>query len=326
MMKNYSKFLFLITLIMGSMLTLSSNNWFSMWMGLEINLISFIPLITNYKNSSSESAMIYFLVQSIGSILFISSIIMTSMLMYKTFMELMMIISMALKMGMAPTHMWMPEIMEKMSWPNCMILMTWQKLAPLSIMSYMENKMIIILALYSTMIGAIGGLNQTSTRKIMAFSSINHLGWMNSTLWFNNQMWIKYFIMYSMITLIVSMYMWMNSIFFINQFKSNTSMINKINLIIMMMSLGGLPPFLGFLPKWLVIQTLIMNNMYPIMLIMIMSTLLTLFYYLRMMSSIMMMNQYSMKWELKNKKINLMSSMCIIINMMLPTMLIIVLN
>nr|ACJ69430.1 NADH dehydrogenase subunit 2 [Sigara septemlineata] len=326
MMKNYSKFLFLVTLILGSMLTLSSNNWFSMWMGLEINLISFIPLITNYKNNSSESAMIYFMVQSIGSIMFIASILMTSMLMTKTFMEMTMIMSMALKMGMAPMHLWMPEIMEKMSWPNCMILMTWQKLAPLSIMSYLNNKMIIILAIYSSMIGAIGGLNQTSTRKIMAFSSINHLGWMNSTMLFNNQVWMKYFIIYTMITLIVSMFMWMNSIFFINQFKSNSSMINKINIIIMMMSLGGLPPFLGFLPKWLVIQNLIENNMYIIMLIMIMSTLLTLFYYLRMMSSILMMNQYSMKWELKNKKMNMMSSLFIIINMMLPAISIISFN
>jgi NADH-ubiquinone oxidoreductase chain 2 len=188
----------------------------------------------------------------------------------------------------------------------------------LSIISYIENKIIVILAIYRTIIGAIGGLNQTSTRKIMAFSSINHLGWINATMWFDNQVWIKYFVLYSIITLIASGFIIINSIFYINQFKSNTSIINKINIIIIIIRLGGLPPFLGFLPKWLVIQTLIINNIYIIILIIIIRTLLTLFYYLRIIRRILIINHYSLKWELKNKKIKILTITSIIINIILP--------
>lgn len=326
MIKNYRKFLFLITLILGTILTLRSNNWFSIWIGLEINLISFIPLITNYKNSSSERAIIYFIVQRIGSILFIASILITSILILKTFIEIITIIRISLKIGIAPIHLWIPEIIEKIRWPNCIILITWQKLAPLSIISYLNNKIIIIIAIYRTVIGAIGGLNQTSTRKIIAFSSINHLGWINSTILFNNQIWIKYFIIYMVITLIVSYYIWINSIFFINQFKSNSSIINKINIIIIIIRLGGLPPFLGFLPKWLVIQNLIINNIYIIVLIIIIRTLLTLFYYLRIIRRILIINQYSIKWELIYKKTNIIRRLFIIINIILPIVSIIRLN
>ena len=318
MIKNYIKLLFLITLVIGRLLTLRSNNWFRIWMGLEINLISFIPLITNYKNRSSERAIIYFIVQRIGSILFIASILITSIMIFKRFIEIIIIISISLKIGIAPIHLWIPEIIEKLSWLNCIILITWQKLAPLSIISYIENKIIIILAAYRTVIGAIGGINQTSTRKIIAFSSINHLGWITSTILFNNEIWIKYFVLYRVITLITLRFIWINSIFFINQFKSNNQIINKINITIMIIRLGGLPPFLGFLPKWLVIQTLIVNNIYIIILIIIIRALLTLFYYLRIIRRIIIINQYSIKWELKNKKVNMIVIINIIINIILP--------
>jgi NADH-ubiquinone oxidoreductase chain 2 len=175
-----------------------------------------------------------------------------------------------------------------------------------------------VLAIYRTMVGAIGGLNQTSTRKIIAFSSINHLGWINSTIIFNSQVWIKYFILYATITLIVSTYIITNSVFYINQLKSNTSIINKINITVIIISLGGLPPFLGFLPKWLVIQTLIINNINIIILIIIMRTLLTLFYYLRIIRRIIIINKYSIKWELKNKNNATLMVISIILNIILP--------
>lgn len=266
------------------------------------------------------------MVQRMGSILFIASILITSILVFKTFIEIMAIISIALKIGLAPTHLWIPEIIEKIRWLNCIILMTWQKLAPLSIISFLRNRIIIILAIYRTMVGAIGGLNQTSTRKIMAYSSINHLGWINSTIYFNSDIWIKYFILYSTITLIASNYILINSIFFIAQLKSNKLIINKINTIIIIIRLGGLPPFLGFLPKWIVIQTIVANNIYIIILIIIIRRLLTLFYYLRIIRRIIIIRQYSIKWDINYKKININRIISIIINIILPIISIINLN
>nr|YP_009485669.1 NADH dehydrogenase subunit 2 [Saldula burmanica]AVZ00805.1 NADH dehydrogenase subunit 2 [Saldula burmanica] len=325
MLKNTSKMLFLIMLMMSTMIVISSNNWMSMWMGMEMNLMSFIPLMSKNKNNfSSEACMMYFLVQTLGSITLLMSILLCPMIMMSPIMIsdmviTMMMISLLIKMGMSPFHMWVPEIMEKMSWMNCLLLMTWQKTAPMIVMSNFLsfNLMIMVPIVMSTMMGAIGGLNQTSVRKIMAYSSISHSGWMIACMNYEHKMWMMYFIVYSMMTTMITMLFNNNSIFYLNQMQMhNSTMFNKINYTIMMMSMGGMPPFMGFMPKWMVIQTMISSSLYLPIMLMMMFSLMTLFYYMRMMTTMIMINTDTNKWMLnESKKKNMIMLM---MNLSLP--------
>nr|YP_011010121.1 NADH dehydrogenase subunit 2 [Halobates germanus]WPW46632.1 NADH dehydrogenase subunit 2 [Halobates germanus]WPW46645.1 NADH dehydrogenase subunit 2 [Halobates germanus] len=332
MMKISTKLMMLSTTVMSTLMVLSSENWFSMWMGLEINMLSFIPLMEDSKNlMSSESKMIYFIIQSMASMMFLFTIIMNPLIMINENMinNLSMSIitlSMCMKIGMAPMHLWFINIMKKLKWNNCMMLMTWQSIAPLYVMSNTNNNifMINVLAIMSALIGAIGGINQTSTKKIMAYSSINHLGWMTTCIIYNNETWMKYLIIYSLMILILTNSFKKKSINFINQMSMNMkTKTEKLSFIMMMLSLGGLPPFLGFLPKWLVIQSLMNNECKMTVFILMMTSMITLFYYMRMITPIIMMNNYINKWNVKSKNMKTTYMLNLMINMMLPVTMII---
>nr|YP_011010186.1 NADH dehydrogenase subunit 2 [Halobates micans]WPW46710.1 NADH dehydrogenase subunit 2 [Halobates micans] len=332
MMKISTKMMMLSTTMMSTLLVLSSENWFSMWMGLEINMLSFIPLMEESKNlMSSESKMIYFIIQSMASMMFLFMITMSPLIMINenmiNYLSMSMItLSMSMKIGMAPMHLWFINIMKKLKWNNCMLLMTWQKIAPLYVMSNTSNNifMINILAITSALIGAIGGINQTSTKKIMAYSSVNHLGWMTTCVMYDNETWMKYLIIYSMMIMILTTSFEKKSINFINQMNMNMkTKTEKMSFIVMMLSLGGLPPFLGFLPKWLVIQSLMNNECKMTIIILMMTSMITLFYYLRMITPIIMMNNYINKWNIKSKNMKITYMLNLIINMMLPIAMII---
>nr|AUW38598.1 NADH dehydrogenase subunit 2 [Poecilocoris rufigenis] len=320
---NKSKMLFFLIMSYGTILTLSSNSWISMWMGMEMNMMAFIPIMNSKNKLSSESMMIYLLTQSMSSMLFMFSIMMMSLTMNQMFYN-MMLISLLIKLGAAPFHFWLPEILTKMSWNNSAILMTWQKMAPLMIINNMNynNKIMYMSIIMSVMVGALGGLNQMSLRKMMGYSSISHLGWMMSLSKIKNN-WIYYLSIYTI--MIVSM-CWMfhqYNMIHMNQINNmNMTMMEKLTYLTSMLSLGGLPPFLGFLPKWLVIQTLVEDTMYVMITIMIMMSLLSLFYYMRTMTKMMMTFSSTNKWMMikSNKKI---INMMMMMNTSLPLMLII---
>nr|ADF57852.1 NADH dehydrogenase subunit 2 [Stegana flavipalpata] len=319
MFNNSSKILFVIIMMSGSMITVTSNSWLSAWMGLEINLLSFIPLMSDNNNlMSTEASLKYFLVQAMASTVLLFAIILMMMknninyeMDYSFYISLIMMSSLLLKSGAAPFHFWFPNIMEGLSWMNCLLLMTWQKIAPLMLISYINMKMLLFSSIImSVIIGSLGGLNQSSLRKLMAFSSINHLGWMLMAINSNMSIFMVYFLMYSFLSFILT-FMFNNfKIFYFNQMFSLffSSKILKFILLMNFLSLGGLPPFLGFMPKWLLIQQLSLENQYFLLMILVMSTLITLFFYLRICYSAFMLNYYENNWlneiQLKNMTYN----------------------
>nr|YP_010836002.1 NADH dehydrogenase subunit 2 [Taeniopteryx auberti]WGC89521.1 NADH dehydrogenase subunit 2 [Taeniopteryx auberti] len=294
MLNNPTKFLFFMTLISGTMISISANSWFGAWMGLEINLLSFIPLMTNTKNLlSTEASLKYFLTQALASATLLFSIIIaalmfntpSSLLMESTFMNILISSSLLLKMGAAPFHFWFPGVMEGLNWMNGLMLMTWQKIAPLMLLSYnlsMSTFASIIIAM-SVLIGSLGGFNQTSLRKILAYSSINHLGWLIAAMGVGQNLWYLYFSVYSFLSMAIIYMMNTFKLFHMKQiFTLNyISPVTKFALFITLLSLGGLPPFLGFLPKWIIIQSMTQAGMIFLVSIMVIMTLITLFYYLR---------------------------------------------
>nr|ACR20464.1 NADH dehydrogenase subunit 2 [Amiota sp. 2 XH-2009] len=311
MFNNSSKILFMFILILGSMITMTSNSWLGPWMGLEINLLSFIPLMSDNNNlMSNESSLKYFLTQALASTVLLFAIILLmlkhNMIIYMNslYISMIMFSSLLMKSGAAPFHFWFPNMMEGLTWMNALILMTWQKIAPLMLISYLNIKELMIISIIlSAIIGALGGLNQTSLRKLMAFSSINHLGWMLATINLSELIWCIYFIMYSFLMFVLTFMFNSFKTFHLNQLFTLffNSKILKFILFMNFLSLGGLPPFLGFLPKWLVIQQLSFNNQYFLLIILMMSTLITLYFYLRICYSAFLLNYYENNWMIYMK-------------------------
>nr|YP_009310592.1 NADH dehydrogenase subunit 2 [Phlaeoba infumata]AOT80815.1 NADH dehydrogenase subunit 2 [Phlaeoba infumata] len=311
MNNNSMKLLFLSTLLVGTILSISSNSWFGVWMGLEINLLSFIPMLANNKNvMMNESAIKYFIVQAMASTMLLFSILLIQMK-QPTNWEKEMIPSMTisssllLKIGAAPFHFWFPEVMGTSSWINCLTLMTWQKIAPMMVLSYCIQMSTFIMAINITsiIIGAMGGLNQTSLRQILAYSSISHLGWMISSIIVSENVWEMYFIIYSLLSMIMVLMFKSTNLFFLNQIYSESNMKTEIKfmMFLSLLSLGGLPPFLGFLPKWIIIQLLIENNLTVLMTIMVILTTITLYYYMRISFSALILSYTENSWSMSIK-------------------------
>nr|YP_010040132.1 NADH dehydrogenase subunit 2 [Spodoptera exempta]QOY46699.1 NADH dehydrogenase subunit 2 [Spodoptera exempta]QTZ20368.1 NADH dehydrogenase subunit 2 [Spodoptera exempta] len=308
---NSNKMFFLFILFFSTLISISSNSWFGCWIGLEINLLSFIPLISNSNNLlSTEASLKYFLTQSIASLNFLFTVLVKLTLMknfeMNNFLTIMMNSSMLMKMGSVPFHFWFPNIIEGLSWFNSFILMSWQKITPLILLSYyMNNYFINIIIILNIIIGAIGGLNQTSLRKLMTFSSINNLGWMIMSISISETLWFFYFSLYSFMISIMCFFFYILNMNFINQlFINNMNFLIKINILINFLSLGGLPPFIGFFPKWIIINFLINNNMYMMTFIFVMMSLIMLFFYIRISYSAIMFNYMKNKWfkiYIKNK-------------------------
>nr|AQP26621.1 NADH dehydrogenase subunit 2 [Termes hospes] len=313
MPNNSTKILLLITLVGGVLVSVSSNSWLGAWMGLEINLMSFIPLMSNVKNMyNTEASLKYFIVQVLASATLLFMVVMKTLtedlftFEMNPYTSMIICTPLLLKSGAAPFHWWFPGVMEGLSWENCALLMTVQKAAPLMLMSYLIdiNTFTLSIILMSTIVGSIGGLNQTSMRKILTYSSINHTGWMLIALTTSESLWMVYYAIYSTLALTVVSAIKLSGVSFINQtmMTNKEATLMKFMLFTSLLSLGGLPPFLGFLPKWIVIQAMITNNMAPLATVVVVTSLITLYYYLKISYSSFMILNTEPKWNLKANK------------------------
>nr|YP_010536705.1 NADH dehydrogenase subunit 2 [Trochus sacellum]UYC29877.1 NADH dehydrogenase subunit 2 [Trochus sacellum] len=306
--KPYS-FLFIFILIFGSMLSLSSLHWLSIWMGLEINLMGFIPiLIYRGVTQETESGMKYFIMQALGSGMIMAGSLLafnlsltwdTAPSMKLHLGVTVLLFGLMLKLGSFPFHFWLPSVMAGISWLSCLLLTTWQKLAPLFLLAaissnwtYFNNHwtmFLLVSAGMSSLIGGIGGMNQTQIRALLAYSSIGHIGWMIMCSVLSSSALKTYFIIYFTVSISVFMALWNAEKSFFSQtstMKTEFPKMNEISLILMLLSLGGMPPLLGFLGKWLAIWSSCMTSSYLVITPLLTGSLISLFYYLSLLFSI----------------------------------------
>nr|QFX67164.1 NADH dehydrogenase subunit 2 [Passer hispaniolensis] len=296
-MNPQAKLVFTISLLLGTTITISSNHWIMAWTGLEINTLAILPLISkSHHPRAIEAATKYFLVQAAASalVLFssmtnawhtgqwditqlthpVSCLILTS--------------AIAMKLGLVPFHFWFPEVLQGSPLTTGLLLSTIMKLPPMALLFMtspsLNPTLLTIMAILSTALGGWMGLNQTQTRKILAFSSISHLGWMAIIVIYNPKLTLLNFYLYALMTSTV--FLTLNSI---KALKLSTLMTTwtkapalNTMLLLTLLSLAGLPPLTGFLPKWLIIQELTKQDMAPAATIISLLSLLGLFFYLRL--------------------------------------------
>nr|YP_009645791.1 NADH dehydrogenase subunit 2 [Cuneopsis heudei]QBS54516.1 NADH dehydrogenase subunit 2 [Cuneopsis heudei] len=254
-MKSPNKLLFIFLMISSTCMVASSSNWLVTWMGLEINMLGYIPLIFLKENSSeSEAAVKYLVPQSLGSTIFIASAIISA---YFDNLQILMVIAMCLKLGAAPFHFWFPPVMASLQLMPAFLLLTWQKVAPiLAINSFnpLLMKSVMPIAMISALWGGIGGLNQTDIRSLLTYSSISHTGWMLASISSNDIILIAYLTTYILINMSIYAFLTKEQTKSYKQLFSPKEPMKFFILAITILSLGGLPPLTGFIMKLLVLM------------------------------------------------------------------------
>lgn len=286
LIKN-SHCLYLPSLIFGTILAISSSSWVIAWIGLEINLIRFTPLLINkLKPKSIEIIIKYFLVQAIASIIIILIgllLINISSFNMQIFIGILITIALAIKAGVAPFHFWFPQVIEYAEWMQACLILTWQKIAPLLLICFFLNPIRYLIIISSAIIGILGGLNQISLKKILTYSSIIHSAWLISILYLRSTLWWLYFLSYVLLT--ISIITPISNFKIITLADINSLKINikpKIIIFLNLLSLAGLPPFLGFIIKLSAVNIIIMNSFNTIILItLIISSLVAFYFYCR---------------------------------------------
>nr|AAF18921.1 NADH dehydrogenase subunit 2 [Liolaemus grosseorum] len=285
------------SLATGTIITASSFHWMFAWLGLELNTLAVIPMITKQHHPrATEAATKYFLTQAAASavILFASTInawqtgTWDITQLSTPASSVLLTMALAMKLGLAPAHFWLTEVMQGTTMETAMVIATWQKLAPMAIIFTTSNNltstMLLTMGVMSAIVGGWGGLNQTQLRKMMAYSSIAHLGWMAAISTMMTNILAINLIIYLLMTVTMFLMLTMTKSKTIQDLSLSWSMSPMITLFttLTLLSLGGLPPMTGFIPKWLIIEELTLQNLTPMATTMAMSALLSLYFYLRL--------------------------------------------
>nr|YP_010957174.1 NADH dehydrogenase subunit 2 [Tomicodon cryptus]WMY90462.1 NADH dehydrogenase subunit 2 [Tomicodon cryptus] len=288
--------IFLLTLGLGTTVVFSSSHWALAWMGLEINTMAILPLMARYHHPRSvEATMKYFLTQATAAAMILFASISNAWLTGQWDMThtahpailILLTFALALKLGLAPFHAWLPEVLQGLDLTTALILSTWQKLAPFIILMQIQPTapaIFILIGLTSILIGGWGGLNQTQIRKILAYSSIAHLGWMILALQFSSLLALFTLIMYMLMTSSIFLILNFNNVKTIASLSISWSKSPVVTCLIplALLSLGGLPPLSGFAPKWLILKELTMQTLPISATLAALSALLSLYFYLRL--------------------------------------------
>nr|QWY23975.1 NADH dehydrogenase subunit 2 [Equus sp.]QWY23988.1 NADH dehydrogenase subunit 2 [Equus sp.] len=328
----------LMTVLLGTMIVMMSSHWLMIWIGFEMNLLAIIPiLMKKYNPRTMEASTKYFLTQATASMLLMMAIIINLMhsgqwtitKIFNPTASIIMTSALAMKLGLTPFHFWVPEVTQGISLTSGLILLTWQKLAPMSILYQISPSInlniLLTMAVLSILVGGWGGLNQTQLRKIMAYSSIAHMGWMTAVLAYNPTLTMLNMLIYIMMTLTMFM-------LFIHSSSTTTLSLshtwNKTPLtttliLITLLSMGGLPPLSGFMPKWMIIQELTKNNSIILPTLMAIMALLNLYFYMRLTYSTSLTmfpstNNMKMKWQFETKRITFLPPLIVMSSLLLP--------
>nr|YP_010557166.1 NADH dehydrogenase subunit 2 [Gloydius himalayanus]UEC44902.1 NADH dehydrogenase subunit 2 [Gloydius himalayanus] len=310
------------SIIMSTILITTTTHWLMAWVCLEINTLAMIPIISKpHHPRATEATTKYFLTQTLASMTILFATTMNALntsnweIGLTTETTTMKIITLALmmKMAAAPFHFWLPEVAQGATTLTTLTILTWQKIAPLTLlMANHNNTNLTILnssAILSVLIGGLGGLNQTQLRKLMAFSSIAHTGWILTTITLAPNISALTFLIYTMTTTPIFLMLNTTSSTTIKDMGTmwTTSPYMMLIMLTTILSLTGLPPLTGFMPKWLILNKMTAFNLTTEATLLAISSLPSLYLYIRLTYTLTMtMPPHTpttqMKWRTPHKK------------------------
>ena len=270
---------FYFLLFISILIAIRFNSSLIIWISLEINILRFLPIISSGLNIELENSVKYFIIQRWASIIFLMRFFFCNYLFNRFY--LLIIIRIFIKLGISPFHTWFISILKSCSLYILIILSTVQKLIPLIILNNIYiNYIIFYLRIFLTIIFILLILSRVvNLNKLLALSSLGNILWLIS----RNILSIKLILIF----IIIYIYMLLGIYIFYNIYHYNIFIqINRINffdkiiIILLFISLGGIPPILGFLRKLLILKIIFIYENIFLFLLIIFSSLVLLYHYI----------------------------------------------
>uniref|UniRef100_A0AAU6PBL7 NADH-ubiquinone oxidoreductase chain 2 n=1 Tax=Amblyseius hainanensis TaxID=3061184 RepID=A0AAU6PBL7_9ACAR len=277
-LKLNSFMLFLLSL----MFCFSSNSLFFIWISMEINMLTYISMMKPKNSKNYNNLMMYYIIQSLASSLFIFFFILSyfnNFLSNYSYIFFIIFLSMWMKMGFFPFSAWYFQMSENLNWFMWFMLNTLQKIMPLWILTFFltKTKLLNLMILLNVLYSLFEIWNQVSIRWMINASSLNHFSWMILSLNSKFNIWEMYFIFYLLSSAILYAMLWhMNWNSMLNT-NNNTNYNNLVYFSLILFNFMGLPPFLGFLPKLMVMMTV---TSWFLMILLILLTIFTSIIYI----------------------------------------------
>lgn len=235
---------FWIIFIRRFFIVLNRNDWFIVWIGLEINMLRFMLIIRGKNRIETESCIKYFFIQRLGS-----GILIIRFYRQGVFMDYINGVILAYKIGGGPFYFWFPSLCAGINWNSCFLLIRIQKIIPLILISIYSSKILLFIILVRLTVGTIGAFNQLKLKRLIAYSSIHHIGWLITCVLLGEFLWMMYLFIYTF--MVIGLF-----IIFRKNCRLEIVRLRKINrkwvVVVGIIRIGGIPPILGFFLKWLI--------------------------------------------------------------------------
>nr|QBA91990.1 NADH dehydrogenase subunit 2 [Mesabolivar sp. ITV1036I2] len=231
-------FYFLMYFI-GFFIMFGYSEWFMVWMGLEVIMFSFLLIVVDTENSHVVmSCYRYFFIQSAASGGILG-------LLYYSGWDYIVEALLWFSLGAGPFYFWYISVMIDFNWLGCFFLMTFQKVPVFVVMWDLGSVYKWVVIFTSLVVGVWGILNCLSLKGILGYSSVHYLGWVLLGQLVDKELWCFYFLLY--IFMMLGVIMVIKSFFVVGHINS----MNIYVILLCLLILGGVPPFLGFIIKWL---------------------------------------------------------------------------
>ena len=314
---RYEYILFILFAILGSFVLISSDNFLTAFIGLELQSLSlYLMAAFNTKNlKSNEAGIKYFSLGALSSgfLLFGISMIyydtgsfyMQNLNNFTTISEIglsLVLISLFFKVSAAPFHIWTPDVYEGSPTISTLFFASLPKFASLIFLFrvYQElnisgiqslNYIFQIVCAISLLVGVYGAITQKVIKRLLAFSSINHIGFMLLGIMsyqFMSEGTLFFYLIIYLITTFGIFAVLLNlrtvegeftKISQLNglRFTSNSK---SLSMLVFFFSLAGIPPFAGFFAKFFILSASITDGFFFLSIVAVLSSVIAAFYYL----------------------------------------------
>jgi len=251
------------------------------WVSLELNILSFLPLMSIEGDIALENSIKYFLIQRIASVFFLTATIIISLRPYGI-IRAGTVLPILLKLGAAPMHGWFISLLRNSRARIIYYLSTTQKFIPLIIMTNLHiRRSLLNLTVLATMLAVcFNGVRALLLNKILGLSSINNLLWILLRSQVSSSLIIVFFCVYALSLLSVLHPSLKDGGLLTSSQTVRMPMHFKIMFSFFFINLGGLPPFLGFLAKALTLKRVIMEFSTILLIMLTLRSLTVLLYYI----------------------------------------------
>ena len=337
---RYEYILFILFAILGSFVLISSNNFLTAFIGLELQSLSlYLMAAFNTKNlNSNEAGIKYFSLGALSSgfLLFGISMIyfdtasfsFQNLDNYSTISEVglaLVLIALFFKVSAAPFHIWTPDVYEGSPTISTWCFATLPKFASLIFLFRIYHELNIpkieslhyifqIVCAISLLVGVYGAITQKIIKRLLAFSSINHIGFMLLAI-MSYQYMSEGTIFFYLIIYLITTFGVFSVILNLRTSEGEISLLTGLNglkassrskaisMLVFLFSLAGIPPFAGFFAKFFILSASINGGFYILSVIAVISSVIAAFYYLSVIKN-MFFNELETELLLDNNRLS----------------------